>query len=120
MPVDPKDAQRRLENAGDIIEGSVKKEAAGFSRRIPRATRRDQVGLNDNNVTVTTDHRIAPNAAPFEWAEDHPLFGNRHHEYRQPRRPYASRGLYAAAEEATKEAANMVDDWAKDLGFTEE
>jgi hypothetical protein len=120
MPVDPRDAQRRMENAGDIIEQRVKAAAAGFSRRIPAATRRDQVGPNANEVTVSTDNLAAPNAAPFEFAEHHPLFGNHRHMYRQPKRPYAARGLEAAADAAVEETARMVDDWAEDLGFTEE
>jgi hypothetical protein len=125
--IDARDAQRRLERAGDIIETEVRSAAAGFSRRIPLATHRDQVGLSDSEVTVTTDHRAAPNAAPFEWAEHHPLFGGatgKPHEgkgwYQQPRRPYAAEGLLAASDRAADEAGNMVDDWAHDLGFKDD
>lgn len=130
--VDPFDLPRRMHSAARIIRDQARLNAAAFSRRIPAAT--DVHGgdsIGDFYIEIRTNGQMAPNAAPFEWAEHHPLFGSPHgrnagtrhryydHKdwYRQPYRPYMSEAVIEKAEEAVEELANVIDDWCHDLGF---
>lgn len=129
---DERHLRERLRRAGDMVARQAKINAAAFSRRIPAATHvRGADAPGDTYVDILTDGDLAPNAAPFEYAEHHPLFGSPHGRnagtrsrydnprdwYRQPHRPYMTSALYAKAEEGTEEIAKVVDDWGHDLGF---
>lgn len=116
--VDPRAERERIRRATEIIAKRMRENAAKFSRRIPEATTVDQ--WSDTEATVVTDGNLAPNAAPFAYAEHHPLFGDRKHMYRQPNRPYHTDAVRDTAEEAVEEYARVVDDWCEDLGFTED
>lgn len=89
--------------AAEVFAEQARVNAAAFSTRIPAATGVE--ALNEQTAAVVTDGGAAPNAAPFEFAERHPLFGNRGHWYRQPRRAYMDR---AARNSSTNEQALQV------------
>jgi hypothetical protein len=95
-----------LKGAADRISRRAKLISSTFSRRIPAAT---HVAVNNGMVAVVTDGSGAPNAAPFEAGELHPLWAAvgswRYLHYKwgkQPLRPYmieaAVSELNAAAE----------------------
>lgn len=75
--------------AAEIFAEKARQIAAKFSRRIPAATYVDP--YTEQQAQVVTDGVEAPNAAPFEFGERHPLFGDRKHWYKQPTRAYMSR-----------------------------
>lgn len=75
-------------DAAEVFADVARANAARFSIRIPAATA--VVALNEQAAMVVTDGDAAPNAAPFEFGERHPLFGNRSSWYQQPRRAYMS------------------------------
>lgn len=118
--IDERDLPRRLKRAAKLVCDQAKVNAS-FSRRIPAATSvRGADKPGDEYVEVFTDGNLAPNAAPFEYAEYHPLWGNRKYEYRQPHRAYMSDALIQRANAAAEEIAQAVDDWGHDLGFEDD
>lgn len=89
--------------AAEILAAQARRNAAAFSTRIPAAT--VVAGLAEQQAAVVTDGAAAPNAAPFEFGERHPLFGDKKHWYKQPLRAYMNRaatnsGALASALEA--------------------
>lgn len=100
--------------AGQEIAKAARGIAAGFSRRIPVAT---GVYGDSYGVAVVTDAVIAPNGAPFEFAERHPLFGDRDYWYAQPRRPYMTEGAAVAAGAALEEYARILDPMTERAGY---
>lgn len=106
--------------AAEIFAAKARANAAKFSRRIPAATYVDP--YTEEQAQVVTDGTMAPNAAPFEFGERHPLFGDRKHWYKQPTRAYMSR---AAKDSKTIDTAADVYATAEvemleqEYGFTE-
>lgn len=92
-------ARESVIRAAEIYADQAKRNAARYSRRIPAATHVE--GSAEQVAYVVTDGNAAPNAAPFEFGERHPLFGNRGHWYKQPTRAYMSN----AANSKTTQAA---------------
>ena len=72
-----------------------------LSQRIPAATY--VAPFDEQQAVVFTDGVLAPNAAPFEFGERHPLFGNERSWWPQPLRPYMNR---AASNKRTVQAAS--------------
>ncbi len=92
---------------------------ASFSRRIPAATM--VAGFSENEAMVVTDGTAAPNAAPFEFGERHPVFGNRNVWRKMKTKAYMNR---AATGPAVDEAADVYADLetillAHEYGYTE-
>lgn len=106
----------RLRQAAQIIANAAKRNAAAFSRRIPPATSVGG-GLSGKGVYVRTNGNKARNAAPFEFGERHPLFGDRNHWYATPHRPYMEDAAEQTLDRAAEAYAEVVDDWAQQLGF---
>lgn len=109
------DETKRLQSAAEIIAREARSISSTFSKRIPLATR--VVTDHDGKVSVFTSGTDAPNAAPFELPERHPLFGDKEHWYEQPHRPYMEEAGDRKADAAAEEYANVCDDWAKTLGW---
>jgi hypothetical protein len=66
---------------------------------------------------------IAPNAYPFDpppgrVPSRHPLFNNRKHWYNQPYRPFLEESADEAIDRAAVEYSKVIDDWAREAGFT--
>lgn len=106
--------------AAKLFLAQARKNAAKFSRRIPAATY--VAPYEEQQAQIVTDGVAAPNAAPFEFGERHPLFGDRHHWYRQPRRSYMSRA--ATNKKTIDQAAEIYAQIERDLlaeehGYTE-
>lgn len=106
----------RLKDAAEVIAVAARARAATFSRRIPAATGVGG-GLSAKGVYIRTSGRKARNAAPFEFGERHPLFGNYKHMYNTPHRPYMEEAAEAALDAAAEAYAEVIDDWAHELGF---
>lgn len=109
--------QSVIEAAG-VIARQAAANASKFSRRIPAATFVD--GVSESQAQVITDGTAAPNAAPFEYGERHPLFGDREHWYKQATKPYMNQ---AATGDALDEAADVYGDLetqllAQEHGYT--
>jgi hypothetical protein len=106
--------------AAEIFAAKARANAAKFSKRIPAATA--VVPWKDDTATVTTDGDAAPNAAPFEFGERHPLYGNRKFWFPQPRRSYMSNAANSASTvnaAAEVYAAKEVELLAAEYGFDE-
>jgi hypothetical protein len=119
--IDPKDEDRRMKEAADIIRDEARRISSSFSRRIPAATHTRQ---GPRYTEVVTDGNAAPNAAPFEFAENHPLFarkGTKRYRdskwYKQPHRPFMAEAVDAKKDDAVAKAAEVVNDWMHDLGY---
>lgn len=94
------------------------------SRRIPIATKVSDQGGNE--VDVVTNGDIAPNAAPFEYAEMHPLWasvGSTRYDRpddwrRQPLFPYMDMAMNAGLDAAAQKYGDItIDGWLKELGW---
>jgi hypothetical protein len=106
--------------AAAIFAAQARTNAAKFSVRIPAAT--SVLPYNEHQAQVVTDGVAAPNAAPFEFGERHPLWGNRKYWRPQPRRAYMDRaarnpGAFSAAAEIYAETETEL--LAKEFGYTE-
>lgn len=95
----PGETRASVIKAAEIFRDQAKKNASKFSRRIPAATYVQ--GTDEQRALVVTDGVAAPNAAPFEFAERHPLnypnqvkalnrHGRAFNWVKQPRRSYMS------------------------------
>lgn len=102
---------RHLRNGAEKIARAAREISATFSKRIPLATQviEDRIG-----IAVQTDGREAPNAAPFEYAKNHPLFGDREHWYKQPFRPYMLEARDREMPEIEEEMARALEDLFKE------
>lgn len=109
------DSTEYLRQAGEVIARAARDIASTFSRRIPAATKVVQAG--DNRFLVITDGQAAPNAAPFEYAERHPLFGDEDLWYKQPKRPYMVEAAEATADQAMNKYATYLDKLARRHGY---
>jgi hypothetical protein len=95
------------------------------SRRIPIATKVSDQG--ETEVDVVTDGELAPNAAPFEYAEMHPLWASvgstRYDRFpadwgRQPLFPYMDMAMNAGLDKAAQTYGDItIDGWCKQLGW---
>lgn len=108
-----------LRAAGIVLE-RVRLNAAKFSKRIPAATNIESRA--EQEAMIVTDGNEAPNGAPFEFGERHPLFGDRELWYKQPRRSYMSNAarhaptVAKAAEEYGKVETDLLAD---EYGYNE-
>lgn len=109
------DSAERIKEAAEVIAAGARQNASSFSKRIPAATK--AVGDSATKAHVITSGAQAPNAAPFEYAERHPLFGNKKHWYTQPHRPYMERAGRDDLDEAAEAYSEVFDDWAARLGY---
>ena len=106
--------------AAEIFAATARAKAAKFSTRIPAAT--SAVPLGEQEAMVWTDGHAAPNAAPFEFGERHPVFGNRKVWRPQPRRAYMNRtALDAGANAAALEIYGQMETemLAEEFGFNQ-
>lgn len=106
----------RLKDAAEVIAAEARRNAAAFSKHIPAATGVGG-GISAAGVYVRTSGRKARMAAPNEFGERHPLFGNYRHFYPTPHRPYMETAADTALDRAAEAYAEIVDDWAHELGF---
>lgn len=108
-------ATDRIEAAAKIIADQAKLNAS-FSKRIPAAIHVNV--LDDDHAEIVANGFEARNAAPIEYGERHPLWGNRDYWYPTPHRPFMERALAQKANAAAQEASKVVDDLAADEGYT--
>lgn len=108
--------------AAQVFGDQAKNSAKKFSTRIPAATY--VMGSTEQAAQVVTDGTDAPNAAPFEFGERHPLWGRRGPgDWRkQPTRAYMSNaarnsGAITRAAEAYAEAEKLM--LSEEYGYTE-
>lgn len=106
--------RKALKNAAQEYRKRAAANAAPYSRRIPASLRVVDTG---SSVFVIADGTIAPNAAPFEGPEEHPLFGNRNYWYMQPHRPFMSDAARQGSDSAMDKYAQSVYDYAESKGF---
>lgn len=110
-----------LTKAAEIISAEAKRVSAMRSVRIPAST---HVGVNNGMVAVITDGATAPNAAPFEAAELHPLWAHvgsyRYVHFKWGRQPFFPYMMIAAENkiaEAAEAYGDSVYDYAVSLGW---
>lgn len=111
------DLRDRMVEGSKLIADDVKKRTAAWSHRIPDAT---SVFNDASGIGVVVDGAMAPSASPNEYADKHPLFGNRDYWYRTPHRPFLEESVAAVGDDATDLVANVVDDWAHAAGWEDE
>lgn len=113
-----------LIKAARIIAERARVISSAFSRRIPAGT---HVVVKTNGiVAVRTEGAIAPNAAPFEAAELHPLWarvGSVRYLYshwgKQPYRPYMLQAALQKLDDAAEAYADeVIDDDLRAAGFS--
>lgn len=112
------DLGRRLREAAEVIAAQARRNAAGWSKRIPPSIK---VSGGADGVSIMSG---APPAYPNEVAGvRHPVFGGR--GTARPEAPWVTNQhrpfLAPAADERIGEAAEkfakVIDDWARDYGF---
>lgn len=125
----PKSGVRALAGGATIAEGNV----AGTRESVMRAAAvvRDAAiansrsvarsiglatyvaGVSEQRAMVITDGALAPMAAPFEFGERHPLWGNDKFWYPQPRKPYLKKA--ATSKRVVNAAVDIYGETEKDL-----
>jgi hypothetical protein len=110
-----------LRRAANIICDRAQTIAAKRSRRIPAAT---HVLEDQGIVKVKTEGSLAPNAAPFEAGELHPLWAHvgsyRYDHYkwgRQPFFPYMMEAALEKVDDAAQAYGDSVYDYAIQRGW---
>jgi hypothetical protein len=110
-----------LVKAANIICRRAQLISATRSRRIPAAT---HVTSNAGMVAVITDGVVAPNAAPFEAGELHPLWAKvgswRYDHFKWGKQPFFPYMMEAASTELDNAAiaySESVYEYAKTLGW---
>jgi hypothetical protein len=127
----------RLREAAEIIAEDARMRSARWSRRVPASVR---LQGGTSSVTVAAGGKAAPQAWTMEGNNSgtprrHPVFGTeaqlqahldaggrgRHgHGWTwvsQPPRPFMKEAIEAKAEEAFRQFAKVVEDWAHEKGF---
>lgn len=112
---------KRLKEAGEIIAEECRMISDGFSKRIPMSL---HVKSDHKSVYILGGGPTAPNAYPFDPPSNppvwHPVFarGPRAHWHwaPQPYRPFLEEGAERAGDRAAEAFANIIDDWAKEIG----
>jgi hypothetical protein len=111
---------KRLRLAGAIVAAAAKARASAFSTRIPASIK---LTGGTTGVFIVAGGDAAPNAYPFEYGKDHPVFatGDRStwHWGKTPKRPFLEEAVDETADLAAEEFAQVVDDWAKMLGLSD-
>jgi hypothetical protein len=101
-------AKARTKEAAEAIALAARANSAKFSRRIPASVK---VIPTQWGCYIIAGGDAAPNAYPFETAANHPLWGNRHHWYKQPLRPFLIEAADAASTKAANIMSEIIDDW---------
>lgn len=99
----------KLQEAAEIVAAEARRIASSFSKRIPLNTTVQTSA--DGSVRIITDGRTAPNAASFEDAQRHPVFGHQDRWVKQDSRPYMEIAFEIHKDEVDKKAV----EWAEDL-----
>lgn len=115
------DMLKRLKEAAEIVAEACRLKADRFSSRIPLSL---EVKSDSKGVYILGGGPKAPNAYPFDPPNSppvwHPVFatGLREHWHwaPQPYRPFLEEGAAESATRAAEQFANVIDDWAKQLG----
>jgi hypothetical protein len=101
-------AKQRTKEAAEVIANAARIRSSKFSRRIPASVK---VIPTLWGAYITAGGDVAPNAYPFETGANHPLWGNRHHWYAQPKKPFLEEAADAAAKAAADIMSEVIDDW---------
>lgn len=111
---------KRLRVAGQVVAADAKGRASAFSSRIPGTVK---VTGGTTMVYIVAGGEQAPNAYPFEYGKDHPVYatGDRStwHWGKTPKRPFLQEAADATAELVAEEFALVIDDWCKMLGLSD-
>ena len=99
-----------MQAAEEIADGA--RSNASWSATIPPNIRTEQVDENTVNVVADTGA-----AYPGETRARHPLFGNRHHWYGPPGRPFLAPAAEQRAGAAMDKFAQVIDRKAMEAGF---
>jgi hypothetical protein len=119
------DERKRTEEAAEIVAEAVRAKAAEFSHKIPGSV---VVKQDEDGYYIRAGGPLAPNAYPFDPPDNPPVYhpnrarkGSKRYEhskwYAQPYKPFLEAAAEISASKATEAFANVIDDWAKRLGF---
>lgn len=119
------DEKHRTEEACEIVAEAVRAAAGKFSHKIPGSV---VVKGDEDGYYIRAGGPLAPNAYPFDPPDNPPVYhpnrarkGSNRYEhskwYPQPYRPFLEEAAEASASKATEAFANVINDWAKRLGF---
>ena len=113
-----------LNEAARTFAKAAQKISSAFSTRIPAATHVVPSVDQGRTASVITEGQLAPNAAPFEAAEAHPLWadiGSWRYDHdkwgRQPLRPYMLEAAETAAQDACYDYSESVIDYMAKTGW---
>lgn len=113
----------RLRQAAEIIADDARLRSSRWSRRVPRSVR---IQGGTSAVTVVAGGPAAPQAYTMEGTNTglprrHPVFAHGPRDkwtwVAQTPRPFMAEAIDAKAEEAFREFAKVIDDWARERGF---
>lgn len=108
----------KLREAARPILDAAKASAGAYSARIPASL---SIGGGGRGVFIVANGSVAPNAAPFEIPERHPLWATGPRsgwQWRvQPHRPFLEIGAEQGSAEAMRIFATVIDDWTRQLGW---
>lgn len=113
----------RLKQAAEIVAADARRIAGTWSRRIPPSV---TVTASTNVAVITAGGPEAPMAWTFEQQGGsregyHPVYGQGprsewHWKWQAPR-PFLAPAAEAMADAAAGQFANVIDDWARMLGY---
>ena len=102
---------KKLQEAAEIVATEAKRIASSFSKRIPLATTVKTSA--DGSVKIETDGTMAPNAASFEDAQRHPVYGHMDRWVKQDSRPYMTIAFEMHKGEVDQKAVEWAEELAK-------
>jgi hypothetical protein len=102
----------RTREAAELIATAARIRASKFSRRTAASVK---VVPLPWGALITAGGNAAPMAYPFETGANHPLWGNRHRWYKQPKHEFLDEAADASAAKAAAIMANVIDDWCEVL-----
>jgi hypothetical protein len=110
-----------LREAGEVIANYCRIAADKFSARIPVSL---SVKNDDKSVYILGGGHEAPNAYPFDPPSNPPVWHPVHatgprknwNWAPQPYRPFLEEGAAAGGDEAAERFADIIDEWAKEIG----
>lgn len=108
------DLSRRLREAGELIAGLARANAAGFSTRVPGTVR---VTGGRGGVWIRAGGPRGPAGYTAETAAWHPLFGLPGKRYQGPVHPFLAPAGDEGFEATAEIVAQVIDDWAFEHGF---
>lgn len=118
------DELKRLKEGAEVVADAARSTSSAISRRIPLTVKVDG---DEDGIYIKAGGDAAPNAYPFDPPDNPPVYhpnrarrGTKRYRgkwYPQPYRPFLEEAAKLGASDAAEKFAEVINDWAKRVGF---